>query len=352
MSPRTDEGSRTKRDERDGTLIIRASSVGDVVLTEPVVAAVRRAWPSSRIGFVVKDRYRDLVRGNLDIDTVHALADSSSAELARISAEIRGAGYARVVDLHANARSRFLAARSGARARTTYRKRDALDWVRVRVLHGTYRARRRIVERYLDALAPLGVPNGYERPRFHLLPGSEETARRILADAGFGRAPIAAVVPGSLWETKRWPAERFGEVARRLVSELGMDVLVLGSEEERALCGRVSGGERAVNLAGKVGLGDMAGLLNEANLFVGNDSGPTHVAMALDTPTVAIFGPTDPNQFDFRGHALVYAGLDCSACSFYGGRRCRRRGWDCMLRIGVEDVITAASELLERRRGA
>ena len=70
--------------------------------------------------------------------------------------------------------------------------------------------------------------------------------------------------------------------------------------------------------------------------------------MASATPTVAIFGPTDPAQFDFSGHALVYAALPCSACSFYGGRRCRSLHWDCMLSISVDDVVRAAEDLLAR----
>jgi ADP-heptose:LPS heptosyltransferase len=92
----------------------------------------------------------------------------------------------------------------------------------------------------------------------------------------------------------------------------------------------------------------VAGLLASSSVAIGNDSGPTHIAMAAGTPTVAIFGPTDPGQFDFDGHELVYADLPCSACSFYGTRRCRLGHWRCMLSIEPARVVASARRLLSR----
>jgi ADP-heptose:LPS heptosyltransferase len=128
-----------------------------------------------------------------------------------------------------------------------------------------------------------------------------------------------------------------------------MPVVLLGTRGERELCDeivRMAGG-RAVNAAGETTLGELAAVISNARLFIGNDSGPTHMAMALRVPTVAVFGPTDPGQFDFSGHALVYRDLDCSACSFYGGRRCRLGHWDCIASIGPDEVTGAAERLLE-----
>jgi ADP-heptose:LPS heptosyltransferase len=95
----------------------------------------------------------------------------------------------------------------------------------------------------------------------------------------------------------------------------------------------------------------MAAVISRARLFVGNDSGPTHMARALGVPTVALFGPTDPGQFDFEGHALVYRDLACSACTFYGSRRCHLGHWDCMTAIGRDDVLEAARSLLSSGGG-
>ncbi len=96
-------------------------------------------------------------------------------------------------------------------------------------------------------------------------------------------------------------------------------------------------------------LGGTAAIIAGAALYVGNDSGLTHVAAALGTPTVAVFGPTDPGQFDFAGHAVVFADVPCSACSFFGGDSCRLGHWECMRLIRPEDVVRAALGLLAAR---
>ncbi len=325
------------------------SSIGDVVLTEPVVAAVRAAHPDAGIGFALKERFRELVGGNPALDRVHTLPDDSFKSLNRLALEIREAGYTHVIDLHSNARSRYLSRRSGASVVSRYAKRDRFDGALVRVLRRPYRASKRTVERYLDALEPLGIPHPYARPRFHLPSGAAAAAASVIGELGLPERGFAVVVPGSVWATKMWPEERFASLSTRLTGDLDLPVVALGGPAERDLCSRVADASGARSAAGLLSLGAAAALVSRAALFVGNDSGLTHISMALDVPTVAVFGPTDPSQFDFERHALIYAGLQCSACSFFGGRRCRSGHWDCMLKVGVDEVLAAAVELLERR---
>jgi ADP-heptose:LPS heptosyltransferase len=316
------------------------------------VAAIHDALPTAEIGFAVKERFADLVAGNPAVTRVHALKDSSPRSVLRLSRELRTERYSAVVDLHANFRSAVLSRLAGARTVTRYRKRDLADSVRVRFARAPFRARARLVDRYLAALAPLGIGHGRRRPRFHVAAADAAAAERFLAAGGLSPNGYAAVTPGSKWPTKMWPAERFGDVVRALAVDDGLPVLVLGSADERAIAEEVVGRAGAgVNAAGRVGLGVTAGLLARARIAVGNDSGPTHIAMAAGTPTVAIFGPTDPSQFDFEGHELVYADLPCSACSFFGSRRCRLGHWRCMASIESEAVVAAARRLL-RRGGA
>lgn len=329
------------------------SSVGDVVLTEPVTALLREAYPEAEIAFVVKTALLDLVAGNPQVDTTHVLKEGSLAGLRALGREIRERGYDAVVDLHANSRSRYLARASGAGLVTRYRKRETRDAIRVRVGRRPFRASKRLVERYLASLAPLGVEPAYRRPRYHVADADREWAERYLAEVGWLPGKFAAVVPGSVWATKRWPPERYAELVARVTAELGLPVLLLGSERERELCDSIAPTSNCVACAtsvsvatGETTLGGMAALIALARAYVGNDSGPTHIAMAAGTPSVAIFGPTDPGQFDFEGHALVYADLACSACSFFGGERCHLSHWGCMRTIEVEDVFRALEGLL------
>ena len=338
----------------DSILVVRMSSVGDIVLTEPVTAALRRAYPSARIGFAVKRQYVDLVASNPAVDTVHLLEDSSLSALWRLCREVRAQGYSAVVDLHRNARSFALTVCSRASLATAYRKRELGDSLRVRLWRRPFRVSRMLVERYLDALAPLGLRPEYRKPVFHLSATDIEWAGRHLDGLGLAPGAYAVVVPGALWPTKRWPPERFAAVAETIVTESGLGVLLLGSPSERQLCDEIAGQAGAGVLvdAGDTELGQMAALINSARVFIGNDSGPMHIATAVGTPTVAIFGPTDPGQFDFENDEVIYADLECSACSFYGTETCRLGHWECMQSMSSELVLAAARRLLRSTDGA
>jgi heptosyltransferase-2 len=338
---------------RESFVVLRLSSVGDVILTEPVVAVLRETHPDADIGFVVKERLRDLVAGNPAVTRIHTLGDGGRGSLVALAREVRSSRYAVVVDLHANLRSRFVAAASGAGHVTTYRKRDVADALKVRVLRRPFRARRRTVERYLGSLASVGIEAPYRSPRFHVAPADAHWAGDYIAGAGLPPGGYAAVAPGTVWATKRWPADRYAAVAESFLSELGLRTLLLGSLAEReALLGIAARVPGAIVAAGDTRLGQMAGLISHARLYLGNDSGPTHMAMALGVPTVAVFGPTDPGQFDF-GHArLLYADLPCSACSFFGSTRCRFGHLACMTSITTDQVLAAARDLCAGGEGA
>ncbi len=335
----------------NSVLVVRLSSVGDVVLTEPVVAALRESFPGAAIGYAVKTQFRDLVASHPALSRVHLLDTSSRGGMASLVREIRNARYSAVVDLHRSARTARILRAARIPTRTAYHKRELRDAVRVRLLRRPFRASKLLVQRYLDALVPLGIDVPYMRPRLHVSERDDEAGRATLASLGVGSGAYAVLVPGSVWPTKRWPAERFAELATSVVCELGLRVVLLGSKAERELCERIAGsaGSGAVSGAGETTLGQMAAVISRARIYVGNDSGPTHMARALDVPTVALFGPTDPGQFDFEGHALVYRNLKCSACTFYGSERCRLGHWDCMRSIAPHDVLRAAAALLEAR---
>jgi len=333
--------------------VLRLSSVGDIVLTEPVVAALHEAHPEATIGFAVKKQFRDLVASHPAITRVHELDTTRRSVTSELVRELRDVGYSAVVDLHRNMRTMRIVRAAGIPVVCSYRKRGLGDAAGVRLFKRPFRASKLLVRRYLDALAPLGVDAATRAPRLHVSDGDAEAALGLLEKLGVGTGPFAAVVPGSVWATKRWPSAGYAKLASGLNGELGLPVVLLGSPGERELCGEVArgAGGAALNAAGSTTLGETAAVIARARLFVGNDSGPTHMAMALGVPSVAVFGPTDPGQFDFSEHALVYRDLDCSACSFYGSDRCRLGHWDCMKGLSPDDVLRAAGELMARGGG-
>ena len=151
--------------------------------------------------------------------------------------------------------------------------------------------------------------------------------------------------PGASWETKRWPAERFGALASR-AADLGFQVVVVGSASEYELGRQVRAVEpRAFDLTGRLPLRQLGGFIARCQAFAANDSGPMHMARALGVPTLALFGSTPP-QFDFTGHEVITSTARCSPCSFYGRPICPLGHFECMMEIRVEAAWKSMERLI------
>ena len=325
-------------------LVLRFGALGDVVLTTPALEALRAAFPTARMTYVTKAAWVPLVEAHPDLDRVVGLRPRESVPA--LLRRMRPARPFVALDLHGKLRSRLLGLFADRVVR--WEKRPVTQALAVRLLGRPYRARKWIADRYHEAVERLA---GRELPRapmwLHVPASGREEAGRVLAEAGLRDGePFAAMAPGAMWGTKRWPEERFAELALRCVAS-GMRVVWTGSPAERALTGglarRTPG---SIDLGGRLTVAGLVGVLERARAVVSNDSGPMHVARALRTPTLAIFGSTDPGQFDFRGHGLLYAGVPCAPCSLYGRRRCPRRHFDCMLSLSVERAWASLQALL------
>ena len=290
--------------------LVRLSSLGDVVHALPVAAALRRGLPQVRIVWVVERREAALLRDNGAIDAVvpvdtrawrrarsplaAARAAGAVSELAR---HLRAARLDVAIDLQGNVKSGVLTALTGAPLRIGFvaaRCREPLNAVFTnhRVLPPA--AARHVVEQGLALLAPVGVrPAAVEFP-LPLDPAAEARMDAFLADAGLKASQRLVVLnPGAGRPDKRWPVERFGALAARLVEEAGATVLVVwGPSEEpaaRAIAGAVP---RGVLAAPPTGLAELLAVLRRASVVVAGDTGPLHLAAALGAPCVGLYGPT------------------------------------------------------------
>jgi ADP-heptose:LPS heptosyltransferase len=196
-------------------------------------------------------------------------------------------------------------------------------------------------------VVPLGVPANaaLDAPR---LPERPEAARRVEAELGrmgLSGRPFAILNPGAGWATKLWPVEHYLALAGRLREELGLEVLVTWfGARERELAGRIAAGGSAA-LAAATDLPELAELLRRAALYVGSDTGPTHIAAAVGTATLAFFGPADAVRNRPLGPRVevLTAGLPCAPC---WRRKGCRRGAECMSAIRPDQVLAAARRLL------
>ncbi|WP_025321515.1 lipopolysaccharide heptosyltransferase II [Deferrisoma camini] len=331
-------------------LVIQTAFLGDVVLTTPLFRALRRRFPDARLDVLVTPAAAPLVEEDPHLDEVLRYDKKGGERLGSVARRLRGRGYDLIVAPHRSHRTALLARWIGAVVRVGFR--DAgLWWLYTRRV--TRPAALHEVDRNLELLRGLGLHPEPEDRVLHVgyTEREVEEVERVLAEAG-GEAhePLAALAPGSVWATKRWPAERFAEVGRGLQAR-GLRVVVLGGPDDRAVaqavCAAVGAG--AVNAAGKTSLKALAAWMDRVRLLVTNDSAPLHVAAARGTPTVAVFGATTLDLGFGPFHAasrVVEAEVECRPCGLHGGRRCRKGHFRCMLEVTPEEVLAACRELV------
>jgi heptosyltransferase-2 len=343
-------------------LVIRFSSLGDIILTEPATRALREGFPRSRIHYLTKSVYGGIVGRFEAVDRVVAYDEESG--LAGLLATGRGLGkrsYRIVIDLHGSLRSRFIRLLlPGVPSRTIRKNRlGRLLLVRFRIgKGGTWPT---AVERSLACLPAGSAGAGVDRtPRIDLPEPVRTEAKRILAggrppspEHPAGRIPILALAPGSRWQTKRWPADRFSELGRRFTLRFAVRIVVLGGTGDRPLCEEVARGigSEAVSVAGRTSLEQAAGILEVSSLLITNDTGLLHLATAVGTPSLAIFGPTTRELGFFppsNVSRVLELELPCRPCSTIGSRSCPIGTHECMLGIPVDRAFEEAVSLFER----
>lgn len=341
-------------DHIEKILVIKLRAIGDVVLSTAVIPNLRRAFPRARIDFLTEREAVEVVQGIPGLDDVVILDRRRTQSLpwykaARINIaflrRLREAGYDLVFDLFGNPRSAFLCWISRARHRIGYDFRFR-KWTYT-VVTENRGDRVHEVEFNLDALAAFGIPVLERRPIFSVPDSARRFAQGFLENSGVSGECLVALNPTGGWWTKRWPLERFAALGDRLADEFGVQILCLWGPGEVEQAASVATSMRTPALVPPAtSLKESAALLQRCRLLVSNDSGPMHIAAAVGTPTLGIFGPTVAAfQGPFgEGHAVVSKeGLECLGCN---NLTCRIGTHDCMQGLSVEEVLTAATRLL------
>jgi ADP-heptose:LPS heptosyltransferase len=318
-------------------LVIRFTSLGDVILTTPVVAALRKRFPQARIDFLVMNSCAEAIHGNPHIDTLIRFDKTRHSGLRGLVAFARRLEtYDLIIDLHAKLRSRILTTFMPGRV-LRYRKRAWWKPIGVRLRLIRYHADAPIVTTFFKALSPMGIPIGSETLSFSF---SDADQHRVAAHAG---AVVLAI--GAANATKKWPAEQYARLG-----ELIPDPIVIiggGVDGEDGALIRQRIGNRCTNLAGGLSLKESGALLAAAKYVVCNDSVSFHMARAVGTQAFVIFGPTDPGMFTYDDRAvLLYRGEPCSPCSLHGDPKCPRGHFNCMLKLKPETVLAHISASL------
>ena len=329
-------------------LIIKLRYLGDVLLATPTVRAIKAARSDVRVTMMVNRGTEDVLSGNQDLHEVMVLDKGSLAAQWRLIARLRRRRFDTVIDLTDGDRSAFLSWISGAPVRIGFN--DEHRWrgkCYTQVVQPVPGMQHRI-DRDLEALKPMSIQAGSKDPQLWLTPEEENSAEQLLGQLGVQRSQSMVILqPGARYWFKAWPPERFAELADQLTSQYGCQVLIGGSRLDIDVAQQIRQMTKSSPLlmAGRTTIKQFAAIVKKSALFIGSDSGAMHIASAVGTPVVALYGPSNPREWGPRGGSVevLYKGLDCRSC-FHP--TCTKGEENCMRLITVHEVFAAAQRLL------
>jgi len=353
-------------DSRNGAdikrlLIVRLGSMGDVIHTLPAAHALRAAFPEAMIGWLIEERWGELLcapgtplRGPRSaqrplVDWVHTVnligwrkslvSISTVQKIARVWNDVHAAHYDVAVDLQGAVRSAILARWSGARviygAAEPRESPASLWYTRKTTAQGAH-----VIEQNLfvaETVAQMKTES--QRVEFPRDPAAEQLISQRLTEKGI--TDFAILNPGAGWGAKRWPAERYGQVARELAG-VGLRTILNDGPGEHELAQAAQSASGGAAEIMNCTISELIALTRRAGLFIGGDTGPLHLAAALNVPVVAIFGPTDPARNGPYGTRSIVL-RNPSSTTTYARRSQPDQG---LLEIGTESVIAAVRDLL------
>ncbi|MBI2987258.1 MAG: lipopolysaccharide heptosyltransferase II [Deltaproteobacteria bacterium] len=347
--------------KQEKILVVQTSFLGDAVLTTPLFPKIRGRFPKAQVAVLCTPQARYLFESNPDIDEI-LTDDKRGTERGLIGVwrkakDLKSRGFTIAISPHKSFRSALLVYLAGIPFRVGFCQSAGWFFYHHRVRRDPTR---HDVQRNLSLLAPFGIDpaKGQQDLRIEVNSGSREAVERLFRALGIERSGlIFGVNPGSVWPTKRWIAQGYAELIVQLRRKYDCQILIFGSAEDEPIVAKIQelSGNAGVSLVGKVHLKQLACALDWCDLFITNDSGPMHIAVARGVPVLAVFCATTPGLgfYPYTSRAVVIEkALPCRPCSSHGGRRCPLGTEDCMRLIKAEDVLRGVERLLNGKNQA
>ena len=337
-------------------LVIRLDRLGDVVLSTPVFEELRRRFPHAFIAAMVRPACRDVVEGHPAVNEVILYekegAHRSAWATVRFARGLRRYEFDAALVLHPSNRSHWIPWLARIPVRLGYSRK--CSWLLTHPLpHRKQEGAQHEAAYTLELLRPFGIRPGVPRPSVPVSPRAAERVAALLERAGIQpSALLVAIHPSASCISKRWMPERFAEVADRLAAERGVRICLVAGADSTAQAEAAVRAMRqsALNLAGALSVAELAALLRRCRLLVSNDSGPVHVAAAVGTPVVDIFGRNQRGLSPQRwgplgeGHVVLHKEVGCVTCLAH---QCDIE-FLCLTSLSVEEVYQAAVSVLEK----
>jgi heptosyltransferase I len=331
-------------------LIVRLSAIGDAIHGLPVLCALRDHFPTAHLSWVVERRAAALLRGHAALNELIELPRGwlkSPAEVLRLRRRLRQRRFDIAIDLQGLTKSAIVARLSGARRRIGFgdsKGRELSRWLNNERVHAPAA---HIIDANLQLLAPLGITSPAVRFDVPLAAADAQAVDAMLRHLGIAE-PFAVINPGAGWPSKLWPPGRFAAVAEHLGRNRHVPSLVVwAGDEERGWAETIATGSGGyAQVAPPTSLTELAALCRRAAIFVGSDTGPLHIAAAVGTPCVGLYGPMPAERNGPYGPAHIAI----QKCHFEGTSRERRNAPAALMEaITAEHVTRACDEILGRR---
>ena len=325
-------------------LIIRFSSIGDIVLTTPVVRCLKRQVATAEVHFLTKHSFRKIVESNPYLDKVHYLQN----DLDEVIRELRKEDYDYVIDLHHNIRS--LKIKKALKKKSfSFNKLNLEKWIYTNLKWNTL-PDIHIVDRYLQTVASFGVKND-QAGLDYFIPESDKIKESDIPASH--HAGYIGIVVGAAHETKKLPLSHLQELCQRIHHP----IILLGGKEDMPAGEAIAAGEpiKIYNACGKFNLNESADLVKRAKLIISHDTGLMHIAAAFKKPVISIWGNTVPSfgMYPYYGEKnssrfdiFQVNKLQCRPCSKIGYRKCPRGHFRCMRNQNILEMVSKVNERL------
>lgn len=343
---KTDRGQGPGSRVQDGPriLIINVNWIGDVLFSSPFIRAIRRAYPESFISCMVPPRCREVLELNPNLNEIIIYDEKKKL---RILSEVRKRKFDTVIFLHRSFTAALLTCLSGIKERIGYYTKKRAFLLTKAVETPTEEIHK--IDYFLNIARAMGITDLARECEFYVSDSDIAYAGDLLKASGINEGDlVVAINPGGNWGPKRWPKENYAGLSGRLIEELGAKIIITGAQKDKTLAEDIillMKKKAVVALCGKTTLKQLAAIFKRVNLLVSNDTGPMHIAVAMQAPTVALFGPTSPRITGPCGggeFSVLWKMQECATPCYNLSCADNR----CMKLITVEDVMTEARKLL------
>ncbi|MCF6268567.1 MAG: lipopolysaccharide heptosyltransferase II [Melioribacteraceae bacterium] len=318
-------------------LIIRFSSLGDILLTTPLLRVLKKKYPKLKIDYLIKSNFTDAIKFNPNLNQVFSW--NGEKEFSEVINKLKQNNYDSVIDLQNNFKSRKVVRKIKVSS-ASYRKPNIKKFLLVKTKLNLLKEKRSIPQRYIDVVPNLELDGkGLEL----FLPNGIES--KINSEK-----EIIGFAPGAFHFTKRWSLEYYEELGNQLTSE-GFQIVIFGGKSDREICNKLQNKiSNSINLSNDNLLFKTAMDMQKCKLIVCNDSGLMHTATAVGVPVVSIFGST-VREFGFapfgvNNLVIENIGLSCRPCSHIGKANCKKKHFNCMMELTPQRVYKEIKDLM------